>query len=137
MQILTGIPISQTMSEGAETTLYAALSSELDRASGLYLEDSAIKQPSRYAQDESEQERLWKLTRGLLRRYSDPNCEELWISTKIMNGEKSDLAEWHNIDKPLRRRQTAGHKQDLRIDTDPSSSLEVSPAIIKFLLKGA
>lgn len=57
------------MNEGAETTLYAALSPELRYKSGEYLEDCDVKQPSRYAQDEHEQERLWKLTETLLSKY--------------------------------------------------------------------
>ena len=54
------------MTQGAETTLYAALSTELSDVSGLYLEDSAIKKPSKAARDTNEQEHLWELTHDLL-----------------------------------------------------------------------
>lgn len=54
------------MVEGAETTLYAALSPELDGLSGLYLEDCAIKKPSKNAQNRQSQDHLWELTIDLL-----------------------------------------------------------------------
>lgn len=56
------------MVQGAETTLFAALSSELEylNMSGEYLEDSAVKKPSRAARNASYQEHLWQLTEGLL-----------------------------------------------------------------------
>lgn len=54
------------MVQGAETTLYAALSSELDDHSGAYLEDCAMKTPSKWALNEKDQDRLWELTFHLL-----------------------------------------------------------------------
>lgn len=58
------------MVQGAETTLYAALSTELDTLSGLYLEDCEIKEPSKFAQNVDEQERLWEVTNKLLSRWT-------------------------------------------------------------------
>lgn len=55
------------MIQGAETTLYAALSPELKSESGVYLEDCALKEPSRMAQNKEDQERLWELTSELLK----------------------------------------------------------------------
>lgn len=62
------------MIQGAETTLYAALSPELDDVSGVYLEDCEIKEPSKIAQNEDEQERLWEVTNKLL---------SPWITNKL------------------------------------------------------
>lgn len=122
------------MYEGAETTLYAALSPELDGLSGLYLEDCAIKKPSRYAQDESEQDRLWEFTEKLLRRYFDPNFNEFSGVTNRIDGEEWDLAEWHKYDKFLKHRPLAEPRQ-VQKDGDRSSSLGITSAHKKFLLK--
>lgn len=54
------------MIQGAETTLYGALSQEMKTNSGAYLEDSAIKEPSKISQDKDDQKRLWDLTGSLL-----------------------------------------------------------------------
>lgn len=54
------------MTQGAETTLYAALSTDLNDVSGVYLEDCDLKEPSKVAQSIDEQERLWEVTKGLL-----------------------------------------------------------------------
>lgn len=60
---------SQNMIQGAETTLYAALSPELNGLTGLYLEDCAIRSPSVASQDVEDQNRLWDITRGLLSKW--------------------------------------------------------------------
>lgn len=68
------------MFQGAETTLFAALSTELKADSGLYLEDSAIKEPSRISKDIDDQERLWDLTKSILATWSIvslENCKDL------------------------------------------------------------
>lgn len=67
------------MVQGAETTLYATLSSELDEKSGDYLEDCSIVLPSARARDVSAQERLWEIAHGLL----DP-----WLSVSYCNSKK-------------------------------------------------
>jgi hypothetical protein len=58
--------IKQDMTQGAETTLYAALSPELKDISGHYLEDCALKEPSKISKKLEDQERLWEVTKGLL-----------------------------------------------------------------------
>lgn len=63
---MTDPPILKDVIQGAETTLYATLSEELYGASGVYLEDCAIKEPSKRAQMVEEQDRLWDLTKSLL-----------------------------------------------------------------------
>ncbi|KAI9022057.1 oxidoreductase [Hyaloraphidium curvatum] len=58
----------KTTSEGASTTIYAALHKPLDAKGGAYLEDcsvSATKPPERMAAADAE--RLWKLTEGWIR----------------------------------------------------------------------
>ncbi|KAI2807700.1 hypothetical protein BLOT_005639 [Blomia tropicalis] len=57
--------------EGAETTIYAALSSELDRFSGRYLEDSQLAVSSRLSNNEDLQDRLWTVTARLLSKWTD------------------------------------------------------------------
>lgn len=59
------------MKEGAETTIYAALSSELDRFSGRYLEDSQLAVSSRLSNNEDLQDRLWTVTARLLSKWTD------------------------------------------------------------------
>jgi dehydrogenase/reductase SDR family protein X len=69
------------MTQGAETTLYAALSPELKGHNGEYLEDCAFKEPSKISQDENIQDRLWETTKGLL---------EPWLT-------KSDLRDYNGV----------------------------------------
>lgn len=57
---------NQDLVQGAETTLYAALSPEMDEHSGAYLEDCTVKTPSKWALNETDQTRLWELTFHLL-----------------------------------------------------------------------
>lgn len=64
------------MLEGAETTLYAALSKELNGASGAYLEDCAIKTPSSRALDKQDRRRLWDLTDELLKPWLGGRFED-------------------------------------------------------------
>lgn len=58
--------VTRDMVQGAETTVYASLSRELDNKSGQYLEDCAIKEPSARAKNVEDQDRLWDLTYDLL-----------------------------------------------------------------------
>ncbi|CAN8006976.1 unnamed protein product, partial [Ixodes hexagonus] len=52
----------RTPTEGAETTLYAALSPAMEGVNGCYLEDCALANPSFEARDHASQDRLWKET---------------------------------------------------------------------------
>lgn len=63
--------------QGAETTLYATLSNELDGLSGLYLEDCAIKEPNKRALKEEDQDRLWELTKDLLNDWLSPETQKI------------------------------------------------------------
>lgn len=58
--------VTRDMVQGAETTLYATLSEELDGNCGDYLEDCKIVIPSARARDVPTQDRLWEITHGLL-----------------------------------------------------------------------
>lgn len=62
--------------QGAETTLYATLSRNLDCVSGKYLEDCDFKRPSSYALDKKSQEKLWKLTHELLSKWLSPDWDD-------------------------------------------------------------
>lgn len=70
------ITMIQDMVQGAETTLYAALSTNLKDVSGIYLEDCDIKQPSKISQDVEEQEHLWELTKGILSQWLKVNLDK-------------------------------------------------------------
>jgi hypothetical protein len=52
----------QTTKEGAETVIYAVLSSQLNGKTGLFIEDSALSTSSTLSHNESDQEMLWKIT---------------------------------------------------------------------------
>lgn len=64
------------MIQGAETTLYATLSRELEDMNGQYLENSALKTPSAPARDVDGQEHLWEVTKGLI---------EPWLTSKDLS----------------------------------------------------
>ena len=50
----------KTYWEGAQTTLYCALSPALDGVSGSYFSDCRLKTPSLRARDDDLAERLWR-----------------------------------------------------------------------------
>ncbi|XP_074640680.1 retinol dehydrogenase 13-like isoform X2 [Tubulanus polymorphus] len=52
----------KTPNEGAQTSLYAALSKDLDGVSGKYLSNCAIEEASKEARDEKAAERLWLIS---------------------------------------------------------------------------
>lgn len=68
----------KTPEEGVKTTLYAALSPELEGISGCYLEECAIAQPSFISQDRTLQDRLWNATWSLLK----PWCNDTDVYIK-------------------------------------------------------
>lgn len=55
-------PFMKTESSGAQTTLYVALSPELDKTTGKYFSDCELKQPVDEALDEKIIEWLWKVS---------------------------------------------------------------------------
>jgi hypothetical protein len=57
--------------EGAETILYASLSTQLNGLSGKYLEDSAIFTSSTISYNKYNQDRLWNMTWKLLTKWTD------------------------------------------------------------------
>lgn len=52
----------KTPEEGAQTSLYAALSSDMEGVSGAYLEECAVAEPALQSKDRALQDRLWKET---------------------------------------------------------------------------
>ncbi len=56
----------KTPEEGAECSVHVATAPELATTSGTYFQKSRPKRPSRAAEDEAQQERLWALTEALL-----------------------------------------------------------------------
>ena len=57
-----GAPFMKSVEQGAATTIYAASAPELTGASGAYLSDCAIAEPSREAADAELGEQLWAAT---------------------------------------------------------------------------
>jgi hypothetical protein len=57
--------------EGAETILYASLSSQLNGLSGKYLEDSAIHTSSTISYNKYNQDKLWNITWKLLTKWTN------------------------------------------------------------------
>ncbi|XP_072143699.1 polyprenol dehydrogenase-like [Dermacentor andersoni] len=52
----------KTPEEGAQTSLYAALSSDMEGVSGAYLEECTVSEPAPLSKDRALQDRLWKET---------------------------------------------------------------------------
>lgn len=52
----------KTPEEGAHTSLYAALSSDMEGVSGAYLEECTVSEPAPQSKDRALQDRLWKET---------------------------------------------------------------------------
>lgn len=61
------MPFALPPSEGAKTSLYAALSEDMAGQTGKYLENSAIADPDPYALDSAEALKLWNLSAELCR----------------------------------------------------------------------
>lgn len=52
--------------QGAQTSIYCAVSEEMEGVSGKYLADCAIKEPSKGAQDDDAARKLWDLSSRLV-----------------------------------------------------------------------
>lgn len=52
----------KTPEEGAQTSLYAALSSDMEGVTGAYLEECSLSEPAPQSKDRALQDRLWKET---------------------------------------------------------------------------
>ena len=63
LQIAVGYLASKTPWQGAQTTIYCAVSEELEGVSGKYLADCKIQRPkTAAATDDNIAERLWQLS---------------------------------------------------------------------------
>ncbi|KAH9720370.1 NAD(P)-binding Rossmann-fold superfamily protein [Citrus sinensis] len=68
----------KSISQGASTTCYAALSPQIEGVSGKYFADCNESNCSALANDESEAKKLWKQTRALIhRRLRQPSVKHL------------------------------------------------------------
>ena len=56
----------KTPEQGAQTTIYCAVSEEMEGVSGKYLADCSIKEPSKSAQDDDAALKLWELSLKLV-----------------------------------------------------------------------
>jgi NAD(P)-dependent dehydrogenase (short-subunit alcohol dehydrogenase family) len=59
---------SKSISQGASTSVYAAVAPELEGRGGVYLSDCAEKKPSRDARDENVSEQVWSLSERAVAR---------------------------------------------------------------------
>ncbi|CAG2107218.1 unnamed protein product [Medioppia subpectinata] len=76
---IQALPIFRSAEEGAETTLYATLSSEIEGISGVYLEDCCVRTSSKRSYDKKIQELLWNNTWILLAKWM-PNMSFEMVS---------------------------------------------------------
>jgi NAD(P)-dependent dehydrogenase (short-subunit alcohol dehydrogenase family) len=58
--------LSKTPEQGAQTTIHLAVSKEVKDVSGLYFSDCALKEPSKYAQDDGVAKKLWEVSSNLV-----------------------------------------------------------------------
>ena len=58
--------VIKTSEQGAQTTIYCAVSEEMEGVSGKYLRDCTIVEPSKGAQDDAATEKLWDLSMKLV-----------------------------------------------------------------------
>ena len=61
-----GMPSFKTVEQGAATSVWAAVSSELDGVGGRYLDDADIGTPADYAVDTDAADRLWTLSEEMV-----------------------------------------------------------------------
>ena len=61
-----GLPAFKTLEQGAATSVFAAVSPELDDIGGLYLEDAGTSAPNDYAIDPDAALRLWAISEGMV-----------------------------------------------------------------------
>ena len=54
--------LTKTPEQGAQTSIYCAVSEEMEGVSGKYLSDCAFKEPSKNAQDDEAARKLWDLS---------------------------------------------------------------------------
>jgi retinol dehydrogenase-12 len=60
--VLLSYVAGKSSEEGAQTSLYCALSEDLEGVSGKYFSDCRMKQPSRTARDEKIARHLWEIS---------------------------------------------------------------------------
>jgi hypothetical protein len=58
---------SKTAEEGAETTIYCAVSPDIPNLAGCYFSDSAVEQLSAKASNPQDAEKLWNLSSQLVK----------------------------------------------------------------------
>ena len=56
----------KTPEQGAQTTIYCAVTEEMEGVSGKYLADCAIKEPSKGAQNDDAVRKVWDLSLKLV-----------------------------------------------------------------------
>lgn len=61
-----GMPQFKTLEQGAATSVYAAVSPDLDGVGGQYLDDAAIGTPADYALDPDAADRLWVMSEEMV-----------------------------------------------------------------------
>ena len=63
---ILAIPFAKTAKQGAQTTIYLAVSEDVEGVSGSYFIDCAITEPSEAAQDENIARKLWDISQTLV-----------------------------------------------------------------------
>ncbi|HEY1737711.1 MAG TPA: SDR family NAD(P)-dependent oxidoreductase, partial [Acidimicrobiia bacterium] len=68
----TGMPDFKSIPQGAATTVYAAVTEELDQHGGAYLSDCALAEPADWARDDATAKGLWDLSESLVSEQWSP-----------------------------------------------------------------
>lgn len=55
-------PFVKTPEQGAQTTIYCAVDEKLEKESGKYYSDCAVKEPSKNAKNIEDAEKLWNIS---------------------------------------------------------------------------
>ena len=63
---LLGVFVGKTPLQGAQTTIYCAVSEEMEGVTGKFVVDCKIRKPNREALNDEICERLWKISTELV-----------------------------------------------------------------------
>ena len=68
----SGMPEFKSIPQGAATTVYAAVTEDLDQHGGAYLSDCALAEPADWARDDATAAGLWDLSESLVSEQWSP-----------------------------------------------------------------
>ncbi|XP_054161100.1 dehydrogenase/reductase SDR family member on chromosome X-like [Oppia nitens] len=105
---IQSLPIFRNAEEGAETTIYATLSSHMEDISGVYLEDCRVTKSSQKSYDKLIQQQLWTTTWKLLDKWT--NNTMLYVVNQFAD---NSTAPQQNNDNQHHQQQQQGDQLDI------------------------